>query len=380
MKNYKITAVCTFGLESVVKKEILRLGYEIESVADGAISIQGDVVDIYRLNLHLRSAERVYIELKTVKVQSFDELFDATKTIYWENYIPKDARFIVSKVSCVKSKLFSETDCQRIVKKAMVDRLMQKHKVNVLPEIRGNYSVTLKIKNDIATFYLNTSGEPLHKRGYRLQKGEAPIKETLASGILSLCRYTRNRQFADCMCGSGTFVIEAAMYAANIAPGLRREFEFENWGILNSKLRDAVREEAIANQVEPELRLLGSDINPRVIRYAEENAFRAGVSEYVAFQRMNMSEFKSRKKYGIMVLNPPYGERIGDRDHINELYRAMGKLYDELDDWSMNILCANSDFQDHFGHKADKNRKLYNGNMLSYLYMYTNDPPKKAKN
>lgn len=370
MKQYLITSTCTFGMESILKREIMKLGYEIASSSDGAVSIKGDITDIYKLNLWLRTANRVLICIGDIAANTFDELFDNVKTLNWEDYIPRDGKFDVSRINSVKSKLFSLSDSQRIIKKAVVERLKAAYKTNTLPETKANYPIFATIKNDVAHLFLNTSGESLHRRGYRLQAGEAPLKETLAAGMIRLSGYDGTQQFADIMCGSGTLVIEAALIAANIPPGYKRNFALEDWGLLKAEDKARIRSEAEANFTTPEIRLLGSDIDGRVLKLARENAVRAGVEEFVSFQKLDFREFKSKKRYGILMCNPPYGERIGENKETEKMYADMRTVYDNLLDWKFFVLCGNDYFQRFFGKKADKNRKLYNGNMLTYLYQY----------
>ena len=377
MTEYTITSTCTFGLETVLKREIQKLGYDIENSADGAVTIKGDITDVYRLNLWLRTANRVLIDLVGFPAHTFDELFDRVKDFSWELYLDKQSAFNVSKITCVKSKLFSKSDCQSIIKKAIVERLRKKYNCDRLPETGAYYPIFATIKKDIAHLYFNTSGASLHRRGYRLAAGEAPLKETLAAGIIRLSGYEGTQQFADVMCGSGTFVIEAAMIAANMPPGLKRTFAFEGWGLLKEEDKKRILTEAKENIVEPEIRLLGSDINGGVLKLARENAIRAGVEEFVSFQKLDFREFKSKKHYGVMIVNPPYGERIGADKETRKIYEDLRKVYDELVGWKLFVLSGNDDFQRHFGKNADKNRKLFNGNMQTYLYQYF--PPRKPR-
>ncbi len=371
MTEYTITATCTFGLESILKREIIKLGYEIEQSADGAVSIRGGINDVYKLNLWLRTANRVLIHIADFPANTFDELFDHVKEIPWENYLKSDSKFDVSKINCVKSKLFSKSDCQSIIKKAMIERLKKKFKVERMPESGPNFPLFVNIKNDVAHLFLNTSGESLHRRGYRLQAGEAPLKETLAAGIIRLIGYEGGmQQFADIMCGSGTFVIEAAMIAANMPPGLNRSFAFEEWGWMKAEDKERILAEAKENIRQPEVRLLGSDIDGGVLKLARENAIRAGVEEFVSFQKLDFREFKSKKHFGAMIVNPPYGERIGADKETQKIYEDLRKVYDDLVGWKLFVLSGNDDFQRYFGKKADKNRKLFNGNMQTYLYQY----------
>ncbi len=370
MTEYTITATCTFGLETVLKREIQKLGFEIEKSANGAVSIKGDITDVYRLNLWLRTANRVLIDLVSFPANTFDELFDRVKEFSWELYLDKQSAFNVSKITCVKSKLFSKSDCQSIIKKAIVERLRSKFNCDRLPETGAYYPIFATIKNDVAHLYFNTSGASLHRRGYRISAGEAPLKETLAAGIIRLSGYDGTQQFADFMCGSGTFIIEAAMIAANIPPGLSRKFAFEKWELLTQDDKNKILSEAAAMREQPELRLLGSDIDGRVLKSARDNAKRAGVEDYVSFQTLDFRDFSSKKKCGIMICNPPYGERIGERKETEKIYKDMKDVYDRLDEWTLFVLCGNEKFPKLFGQKPTKNRKLYNGNMLVYLYQY----------
>lgn len=369
---YNICATCAFGLESILKKEILNLGYEINLSQNGLVGIQGDFDDAFKLNLYLRSANRVLLSVGEFKAESFDELFDSIYAMDWKKILPKNAKFNAEKITSVNSKLFSKTDCQRIIKKAIVEKMKKQYKTDKLTETGASYPLFVQIKHDLVSVYLNTSGEGLNKRGYRLNKGKAPMNETLAGGIVLLSGYNGNCEFADFMCGSGTIAIEAAMIAANIPAGFNRKFQMEEWNVANSKIYDIIREEAKSNIHEPENRILASDIDFSQIKNAKENAQRAGVGKYIAFQKMDFREFKSKKYGGIIVCNPPYGERIGDKKETEKLYADMRKVFDTLNSWNMHVICANPEFQRNYGKKADKNRKLYNGNMLSYLYSYKN--------
>ncbi len=367
---FTICATCTFGLESVVKKELNALGYTVSSSDEGVLETTGTAKDILRLNMNLRCADRVLIKLASGSAQSFDELFELAENTQWENILNKNSAFDVAKVSCVRSKLMSQPDCQRIVKKAIVNRLMRKFKTATLKESGEYYPIFVKLRNDIATLYLNTSGDGLNKRGYRIAAGEAPIKETLAAGIIMLTNYSPEKQFADVMCGSGTLVIEAAMIAAGMAPGLHRSFAVENWGMLNEADRTELDAEAMSRVINPPLRLLGSDIDPHMVKLSVANAKAAGVSEFTSFQKLDMAQFRSRKKCGVMAVNPPYGQRLGNKKSDEKLYRAFGEMYAQLSDWELAVICADPGFEKAFGSKSQKNRKLFNGNIKSYLYFY----------
>ena len=338
MNNLTIVATCTFGLEKVLKREVTDLGYEIDKVEDGKVYF----------NLHLRTAGRVLIFITSFDAHSFDELFDNVENYPWEDIFEKNAGFNATKISSVKSKLFSKRDIQKIVKKAIVERLKRKYKLNKLSESGSYYELIVNIKKDKVSI----------------------LKETLASGIILLSGYRGDRPFSDVMCGSGTIVIEAAMKAKNIAPGLNREFAFEKWKDYSSKDFELLKEEAREEIKPAEVRLLGNDIDYRAIKLANENAKKAGVEDAVAFQKMDMKEFRSRKKNGLMIVNPPYAERIGNEAEVIQLYKDFGKMYENLEDWKLFVLCAHPMFQKYFGEKADRNRKLFNGNMLCYLYQY----------
>ncbi len=370
MDKLNIVATCTFGLERALKREIIDLGYDIDKVEDGKIYFKGNYNDMMKANLHLRCADRVLIFLKSFDAFSFDELFDKTKDYPWENIFDKNAGFNPTKITTVKSKLYSKRDIQKIIKKAIVERLKNKYHTKRLNEEGAYYQIIVNIKKDKVSLFLNTSGEGLHKRGYRENALKAPLKETLASGIIELSGYRGDRPFSDIMCGSGTIIIEAAMKAKNIAPGLNRHFAFENWKEFNKKEFDLIKTQAKENIIPAPIRLLGNDIDYKAIKVANENAKKAGVDDAVAFQKMDMREFRSKKKNGTMIVNPPYAERIGEEKEVIKLYKDFGKVYENLEDWKLFVLCAHPLFQKHFGKKADKNRKLFNGNMLCYLYQY----------
>ena len=370
MNNLTIVATCTFGLEKVLKREVTDLGYEIDKVEDGKVYFKGNKKDVMNANLHLRTAGRVLIFITSFDAHSFDELFDNVENYPWEDIFEKNAGFNATKISSVKSKLFSKRDIQKIVKKSIVERLKRKYKLNKLSESGSYYELIVNIKKDKVSIFINTSGKGLHKRGYRENALKAPLKETLASGIILLSGYRGDRPFSDVMCGSGTIVIEAAMKAKNIAPGLNREFAFEKWKDYSSKDFELLKEEAREEIKPAEVRLLGNDIDYRAIKLANENAKKAGVEDAVAFQKMDMKEFRSRKKNGLMIVNPPYAERIGNEAEVIQLYKDFGKMYENLEDWKLFVLCAHPMFQKYFGEKADRNRKLFNGNMLCYLYQY----------
>ena len=370
MNTLTIVATCTFGLEKVLKMEVKDLGYTIEKVADGKVYFRGGYRDVMNANLHLRTAGRVLIFVTSFHAESFDELFERTENYPWENWFEKNDGFNVTKVSSVKSKLFSKRDIQAIMKKAMVERMKRAYRIK-RPSESGSYrELIVNIRKDELSVFINTSGKGLHKRGYRENALEAPLKETLAAGIIKLSGYRGDRPFSDVMCGSGTIVIEAAMIAKNIAPGLNREFAFEKWNEYDMKEFQSLKNDAQDMIRKSEIRLLGNDIDLRAVRLANENARKAGVEDAVAFQKMDMREFRSRKKAGTMIVNPPYAERIGQEKEVISIYRDFGRMYENLEGWKLFVLCAHPLFQKYFGKKADRNRKLFNGNMLCYLYQY----------
>ncbi len=368
-ERYLICAVCAFGLERLLKREIISLGYEIARSVDGRIYFYGDMDAVARGNLWLRTADRLYLKITEFAADSFDTLYTGLNALKWEDYIPPDGRFWVAKVSSVRSALFSKSKCQSVAKKAIVDRLLTAYGISELREEGAAYSLFLSLNNDVAEVFLNTSGEGLHKRGYRAVGNEAPLKETLAAAMFLLSDYQDGKSVADVMCGSGTVLIEAAMAIKNIAPGLSRDFAFEQWSPQWRDAFDRAKEEAEQSIDEKEIRLLGSDIDYFSIRQAKENALKAGVGEAIAFQKMDLALFSSRKRCGVLLTNPPYGLRTGGAG-VNRLYREFGELFTRLNDWSAFILCGNARFEQYFGRKADKNRKLYNGGIKSYLYSY----------
>ncbi|MCX7903378.1 MAG: class I SAM-dependent RNA methyltransferase [Caloramator sp.] len=375
--KYDIVATCAFGIEGILKEELLKLGIKDIAVDNGKVTFKGDEKDIVRCNLWLRTADRIFIKIKEFEAQTFEELFQGTKTVNWGDILPKDARIHVVGKS-VKSKLFSVSDCQAIVKKAIIESMKNKYKIDWFEESGPTYKIEISLLKDIATLTLDTSGTGLHKRGYRQLAGEAPLKETLASALVYLSRWTPDRVLADPFCGSGTILIEAAMMGKNIAPGLNRQFAAEEWPNFNKSIWDEERRLAREKINDNEFLLLGSDIDGKVLKVARENAKKAGVENFVAFQRLPMEDFRSKKKYGVIITNPPYGERIMEKREVEKLYKKMGDVFSKLDTWSFFILTAHPEFQRHFGKKADKNRKLYNGKLLCYCYQYFGPlPPKK---
>ena len=380
MKELEYITPCHFGLESVLKREIGRLGYEISSVEDGRILFKGDSMACARANVNLRSAERVLLKAGEFNASTYDELYEQTRAIPWEEMLPKDAKFWVTKASSVKSTLYSPSDIQRIMKKAMADRMSSAYGVKWMPENGASYPMRVSLKKDRVTIGIDTTGTSLHKRGYRVSPVIAPISETLAAALIMLTPWRAGRIIVDPFCGSGTFPIEAAMIAQNIAPGMKRKFLAETWdGILDGKEFTNARAEArAAVKKEFDSDIQGYDIDPKAIRACRENAEAAGVGGLIHFQRREVKELHHPKKYGFIITNPPYGERIEDRENLPALYGELGKAYENLDSWSMYVITAYDEAEAAIGRKASKNRKIYNGMMKTYFYEYAGPKPPKS--
>lgn len=381
LDRVELIAPCHFGLESVLKKEILELGYEIVSVEDGRITFAGDVEAIARANVFIRTAERIMLKCGSFKATTFDELFEGTKAIPWENILTRDAKFWVSKATSNKSALFSPSDIQSIVKKAMVERMKQTYHVNWFTEEGASYPVRVFIFKDIVTLAIDTSGISLHKRGYRRLVGKAPISETLAAALIMLTPWHKDRVLVDPFCGSGTFPIEAAMIGANIAPGMDRDFTAAEWvKIGNKKMWYETIDEAhdmIDNDVK--MNIQGYDLDGDIVKCAMENARCAGVDKHIHFQQRDVKDLSNPKKYGVVMTNPPYGERLEEKEALPELYRTIGEAYRNLDSWSMFLITSYKDAEKYIGRKADKNRKIYNGMIKSYFYQFMGPkPPRRS--
>lgn len=376
--KYNLIATATFGIEAIVAQELRNLGYENLKIENGRVEFQGTEEDIIKCNLWLRAADRVLIKVNEFKAESFEELFQGTLAYKWGELIPKNGKMHVNGKS-IKSKLFSVPDCQAIVKKAIVEAMKRKYKTDWFEENGPLYKIEVGILKDIVTLTIDTSGPGLHKRGYRELAGEAPLKETLAAAMVMLSRWEPSRVLADPFCGSGTIAIEAAMIGKNIAPGLKRNFASEDWPSISPKLWEEERNAAKLSINDSDFRILASDINGKLLSTARENAEKAGVGELIAFQKLDVAEFKSKKKYGCIISNPPYGERIGELKEVERLYREIGKVFGELDSWSFFILTSHLDFQKLFGKKATKNRKLYNGRIQCYFYEYFGPLPRRRE-
>ncbi|NME95838.1 class I SAM-dependent RNA methyltransferase [Clostridium cochlearium] len=374
--EYTLIATATFGLEKVVADELRELGYDDLTIENGKVTFQGSEMDIVTCNMWLRTADRVLIKMAEFKAESFEELFQGTLKVEWGDIIPETGFMHVVGKS-VKSKLFSVPDCQSITKKAVVESMKRKYNKEVFSEDGATYKIEVAILKDIVTLTLDTTGPGLHKRGYREFAGEAPLKETLAAALVLLSKWEPSRILADPFCGSGTIAIEAAMIGKNIAPGINRSFVSEGWDIIPKKLWEDMRKYARNSINDKEFRILASDINGRVLKTARDNAEKAGVADYIAFQRMDMKEFRNKKRYGFIITNPPYGERMGNAKEIENLYKDMGEVFQQLKDWSYFVITSYEDFEKCFGEKSDKNRKLYNGRIKCYYYQYFGAEPEK---
>lgn len=379
---FEFIAPCHFGMEAVLKREIQNIGYQITEVEDGRVTFSGDAGAVARSNIFLRTTERVMLKCGSFKAETFDELYDGIRDIPWERFLPRNARFWVTKATTNKSKLFAATSIQAIAKKAMVERMSQTYFVKRFSEDGADYPVRIFIKKDIVTVGIDTSGVSLHKRGYRTFVGKAPISETLAAALLLNTPWKSDRPFIDPFCGSGTFPIEAAMIGANIAPGINREFVSEKWTkIISEKKWNEAREEAKSQVIEdvPGMFLRGSDIDAEIVRCARANAEAAGVGKYIQFENKDVRDVSSQKEYGFIVTNPPYGERLEDNADLPELYSAIGESFSKLDKWSMFIITSYEDAEKYIGRKADKNRKIYNGMIKAYFYQFMGPKPVKGR-
>lgn len=379
MRRYTLIAPCHFGLEAVLKREICDLGYEIAQVSDGRVTFYGDEEAVVRANIFLRTAERILIQVGTFHAETFEELFQGTKNLPWEDYIEKDGKFWVAKAGSVKSKLFSPSDIQSIMKKAMVERLKSCYEISWFPETGNSYPIRVFLHKDEVTVGLDTTGESLHKRGYRKLTAKAPIAENLAAALIMLTPWKGERILVDPFCGSGTFPIEAAMMAANIAPGMNRSFTAEDWGHIVSKKNwyDAIDEanDLMDDSVKTDIQAY--DLDPQMVKIARENARLAGVDHLIHFQERDVSQLSHSGKYGFIITNPPYGERLSEKAQMGALYKTIGERYCVLDSWSMYLITAYEDAEKAIGKKADKNRKIYNGMMKTYFYQYMGPKPCK---
>ncbi|CZR78896.1 Ribosomal RNA large subunit methyltransferase K/L [Clostridioides difficile] len=382
MKNYTLISPCFFGMEKMLAREITNLGYEIIKTEDGRITYKTDEFGIAKSNMWLRCAERVHLKIAEFEAKSFDELFENTKRINWSRYIPYGAQFPISKASSIKSKLYSTPDVQAIVKKAIVESLKKSYlEDGLLKEDKEKYPIFVFIHKDKVTISIDTTGDALHKRGYREKANKAPIRETLAAGLIYLTPWKAGRVLVDPMCGSGTILIEAAMIGINMAPGLNREFISEKWRTLDKKIWWDVRKDAF-NKIDNEskFKIYGYDIDEESIDIARENAEIAGVDEYIEFNVGEATQFKSEDEFGFIITNPPYGERLEDKDSVKQLYKELGYAFRKLKNWSYYLITSYEDFEYEFGQKADKKRKLYNGMLKTNFFQYPGPkPPRNNK-
>ena len=381
MRKYELIAPCHFGLEAVLKKEIIDLGYDVLLVEDGRVTFLGDEEAVCRANIGLRPAERILVKVGTFHAETFDELFENTKALPWEEYIPADGRFWVAKAASVKSRLFSPSDIQSIMKKAMVERLKNIYHINWFKEDGANYPVRVFLMKDEVTVGLDTTGDSLHKRGYRKFTAKAPIAENLAAAMIMLTPWREDRILVDPFCGSGTIPIEAAMMAANMAPGMKRGFTALKWEQVVPRVYwdDAYDEARSMVDMSIETHIYGYDIDEEMVRIAGQNAHLAGVEKLVHFEQRPVEKLASKDKYGFLITNPPYGERLEEKANIPPLYRKLGERFKALDTWSLYLITSYEDAQKDIGRKADKNRKIYNGMMKTYYYQFQGPkPPRKA--
>lgn len=379
MKQFEYISPCHFGLEAVLKKELMDLGCEITKVEDGKVSYSGDVNTCARANMFLRTTERVLLKVASFTAETFDELFEKTKMIPWEEYLPKDGKFWVAKANSVNSKLFSPSDIQSIMKKAIVERMKLKYKQEWFEETGNSYPLRVTIFKDEVTVCIDTSGESLHRRGYRKMVSKAPITETLAAALIMLTPWNKDRLLVDPFCGSGTIPIEAAMIGAKIAPGIQRTFLAETWTeMFPESAWSQVRQEAsdIMNK-DIEMSIQGYDLDGEIVAAARQNAKLAGVDHLIHFQQKALKDLSSNKKYGFIITNPPYGERLEEKKELQGLYKEMGKVFGSLDSWSYYIITSLEDAQKYIGRQADKNRKIYNGMIKTYYYQYMGPRPPK---
>jgi putative N6-adenine-specific DNA methylase len=384
MDNLTLIATTAFGIEALTAREIENLGYTDKSVENGRVTFRGDSLAVARANMFLRTADRVLIKMGEFKATTFTQLFDGVKALPWEDILPANACFPVTGRS-VRSGLFSVSDCQAITKKAIVDRLKSKYKYvgDILPEDGPTYKIEVALLNDMASLTVDTTGAGLNKRGYRRIAGEAPLKETMASALLDLTFWKYGRTLVDPLCGSGTFPIEAAMKALKIAPGLKRDFLYQTWSNFDSTVYDRAREEALDLMIRPsgKIEIYGSDLDPKAIDLAKLHAQEAGVGEYITLKQMNVNDFYSKEKFGFIVTNPPYGERLLDKQAAQRLYKDMGRVYARLDNWSCYVITSDKDFEKCFGRHADKRRKLYNGRLECQYYQFLSKekPPREPR-
>ncbi|AOT70875.1 THUMP domain-containing class I SAM-dependent RNA methyltransferase [Geosporobacter ferrireducens] len=378
MEKIQLIATATFGLEEMVKLEVKKLGYEEITVENGRVTFNADEGAIPKANLWLRTADRVLVKMGEFEARTFDELFEKTKALPWEQWIPENGKFPVTGKS-VKSTLFSVSDCQAIVKKAIVERLKQNYEVEWFSEEGPEFPIEVALLKDVVTLTIDTSGVGLHKRGYREKANEAPLKETLAAAMVLISRWREDRVLIDPFCGSGTIAIEAAMIGKNIAPGLERSFVSEGWPRVPEALWKEARVEALkAIRQDTDIQIYASDADPKAIKTAEENAYQANVDDCITFAVQDMARIRSDKKYGYIICNPPYGERLGEQKEVEDLYKRMGQVFSKFDTWSVYVITSHEEFERLYGKKTSKKRKLFNGRIkVDYYQFFGPKPPKE---
>lgn len=381
MRRYELVAPCHFGLEAVLKREITDLGYDVTKVEDGRVTFEGDEEAICRINIFSRTAERILIKIGSFHAETYEELFQGTKALPWEDFIPADGKFWVAKAASVKSKLFSPSDIQSIMKKAMVEKLKETYHVNWFAEDGLSFPIRVFLMKDEVTVGLDTTGESLHKRGYRKLTAKAPIAENLAAALIMLTPWRGDRILVDPFCGSGTFPIEAALMAANIAPGMNRHYTAEEWQhiVPGGLWTDALEEAREMVDLSVETDIQGYDIDDKMVAVSRANATLAGVEKLIHFQKRGVEQLSHSKKYGFIITNPPYGERIEDKSNLPALYQTIGERYRALDSWSMYLITAYEQAQESMKIKAAKNRKIYNGMMKTYFYQFPGPKPPRQK-
>lgn len=374
--DHNLVSPCHFGLEAVLKRELADIGLEVTKVEDGRVYYTGDESAIARANMFLRTTERVLLVVGEFEAGTYDELFENVKALDWFEYMPEDANFYVTKAASIKSKLFSPSDIQRIVGKAVVESMKRRYRIEHFAKSGAEYPIRVTLNKDRVTVSIDTSGESLHKRGYRKFTAKAPITETLAAAIIKLTPWKADRILVDPFCGSGTFPIEAALMGAGIAPGRYRSFAGQNHIYVPSHTwKDALEEAISLEHRDVQMTIQGYDIDPEVLKAARQNAKLAGVDGYIHFQQRDMRDLSSPKQYGFIITNPPYGERLEEKEALPHLYRAMGESFSRLQNWSYFFITSFEEAETYFGRKADKNRKLYNGMIRTYLYEYYGPKP-----
>ncbi|MDR1701002.1 MAG: class I SAM-dependent RNA methyltransferase [Lachnoclostridium sp.] len=380
MNKFEVIAPCHFGMEAVLKREITDLGYQITCVDNGKVTFMGEEDIVARANIFLRTTERILLKIGSFHAETFDELFEGVKDLPWERYLPKDAKFWVAKANSINSKLFSPSDIQRVVKKAMVDRLASHYHTEVFPETGASYPLRISIVKNEVTIGMDTTGTSLHKRGYRKFTAPAPVTETLAAALIMLTPWKAGRLLMDPFCGSGTIPIEAAMIAADIAPGMNREFTAIDWTSLipANTWKEAYREAKDKVLPNPEEILIqGYDIDTGAVKMARENAKLAGVDKQIHFQTRDIADFNTHKKFGFVISNPPYGERLSGKNDLPQLYRIIGDIMKRAQTWSYYFLSGYEEAEKYIGKKATKNRKIYNGMIKTYYYQYIGIKPER---